>query len=152
MKRDDLEVEFAVRVRELQGAYSAEHWILVDWGVWSRTLVGFEHGIGSQSIWTQGKPDENESYGEVDSPPEVVDAPAHAERVDEAAEDERRCAILDERMHKPGGLSPTVREVLKVAYIKRYIPEYQYARLTGCHPDAFCERLEEALKFVRRFS
>lgn len=149
----DASDQFQVRIREMQGQYSDEHWALVDWGVWSRTLVGFERGIGRQGVWFQGKADENEAYGEV-SPeelPELVDAPAHQERVDEEVEDPRRCHLLDERMHAPGGLGVEVRNALKVAYIKRFIPEYQYARAAGCSEDGFCERLETGLRFIRRF-
>lgn len=144
--------EFPGKVRDLQGDYSNEHWALVDWGVWSRTLVGFEKGIGKQSVWFQGKEDENEAYGEVpEGPVQVVEAPAKVERLAEEPEDERRSVLLDERMHAPGGLSVDVRQALKVAYIRRYIPEYQYPRATGCSHDAFLERLQAGLKFVRRF-
>lgn len=147
----DASDQFQVRVRELQGQYPDEHWALVDWGIWSRTLVGFERGVGKQGVWFQGKADENEAYGE--EPVEVarVEAPAHAEREQEQPEDERRCVVLDERMHAPGGLGMEVRNALKVAYIKRYIPEYQYARASGCSEDGYCERLEAGLRFVRRF-
>ena len=144
---------FPARVRGLQAIYPEAHRALVDWGVWSRTLVGFERGIGRQGVWFQGKADENEAYGELEAEGEIqiVEAPACQERLDEEPEDGKRCYLLDERMHRPGGLGTEVRNALKIAYIKRYIPEFQYPRAAGCSPDAFCERIEEGLRFARRF-
>lgn len=143
---------FPIRVRSLQGDFSPEHWALVDWGIWSRTLVGFEKGIGRQTVWTQGKPDETDPYGDIEGGEVViVDAPAVNERIEESPEDPRRCYMLDERMHAPGGLSVEVRRALKAAYVRRYILECNYHREAGCSQDAFCERLEAGLRFVRRF-
>lgn len=144
--------QIQIRIRDIQGSYPDEHWALVDWGVWSRTFVGFGQGVGRQSIWSQGKPDETDAYGDVEeNAPVVVDAPAKNERVDESPEDPRRCVVLDERIHAPGGLNVETRHAIRAAYVLRYVLESQYHRAAGCSPDAFCERLEAALKFVRRF-
>lgn len=149
----DCSDQIQARIREVQSRYPDEHWALVDWGVWSRTNVGFGNGIGRQSIWSQGKADENEAYGDVEEgdQPVVVDAPAKNERVEEEPEDPRRCYLIDERIHAPGGLNVETRHALRAAYVLRYVMESQYHRAAGCSPDAFCERLETALRFVRRF-
>lgn len=156
MKRDIEAGEiFSARVRGLQAIYPEAHQALVNWGSWSRDRAGiFPPGIIPPGLWNEAVPSKFGDFADA-SDLERVEVVEQTEAKAEAAEkepyDEKQGALLDERIHGLGGLAVYQREALRVAYVTREVPEDQFARLSGCTEDAFCERLEACLMFVRRF-
>lgn len=141
--------EFPVRVRLRQADYPEGHKALINWGLWSRDRAGIFPIDARPSIWDQFKADENEAWGDT---PEVAAGPAEKpERADDDPYDELAGSTMDERLHAPGGPGYEIRLALRVIYVHRAIPEYQYAARAGCSPDALCERLEAGLRFAERF-
>lgn len=151
-----IDVDFeAIRIRDLQGSFYKEHRSLIQWGLWSGDRRNIFPKKAGCSLGPFYKPEAGEEYGDPDK-----DQPARAELLephrsiskDRIPYDEKTAVILDERIHSPGGLGIEVRRSLKVAYVTREVPEAQFWKLSGCsHPDHFIERLEAALRFVRRF-
>ena len=148
---------FPARVRGLQAIYAGGHKALVNWGAYSRDRAGFERGVTSPRTakeyhYTEG---DEEGYADPHDACLVLirtNAPAKAEKVQDEPYNERDAAILCERMHGPGGLMVEARPVLKVAYVLRYIQEYEYPYRTGLLPDTVLERLEMGLRFAARFA
>lgn len=144
---------FVGRVRNLQATYPEAHASLVNWGSWAADLRGVFPKLQNPAMWHQFKQSEVEEWGEEKKEPErvVVPFPVKAESAPRRRYESKAAVILDERMHSPGGLSVEVRHCLRVAYVSHEVPEAQFARLSGCTDQSFCERLEEALKFAARF-
>jgi hypothetical protein len=138
------------RIRGLQAIYATEHARLVNWGNWSWDRRGIFPTLAPPSLWNQFKRNENEDYGEEQEKVPADEAPK-TEPLPPRPYEELPAVILDERLHAAGGPAQFVRHVAKVAYVSREVPEEQFARLSGCSEDAFCERLEALLVFVRRF-
>lgn len=154
MKRLDDRDAFVARVRTIQGTYPAAHNALRNWGRWSGDQRGIFPKQSSPSIGYCRS--EGEEYGEETAPDaerraRLEEIPRKSEPMDRIPYDEKSAVILDERIHHAGGLGVDVRIALRVAYVSREIPEDQFPRRTGCLEDTFCERLEEALRFTRRF-
>lgn len=144
---------FVGRVRLIQEMHDRAHMALKNWGDWSADRRGIFPRLSPPSLWNQFKRNELDEYGDEQAPTVVADAgPAKAEPVELRPYDERQALNLDERLHGYGGLSLSVRQALRVAYVTREVPEDQFPRATGCNEDAFCERLMEALLFVERFA
>jgi hypothetical protein len=136
------------RIRALQEIYSEAHRALTHWGNWSSDRRGLIPRLGAPAVWRQMKRDEDDGYGAEKGTTDGLQA--KQERVHRGY-DQRLAVVLDERIHAPGGLPVEIRVALKTAYVSREIPEYQFPRASGCGIDAFCERLEAALRFTRRF-
>lgn len=152
----DMADDFAVRVRDLQGTFAAAHRALMNWGAYSRDRAGFQRGITkSQALSQYRYNEEEEGYADPTDACLVLiktDAPAKAEKVQDEPYDERAGMILCERIHGPGGLMLDARPVIRVAYVFRDVPEYQYPYRLGLLPDAVLERLEMGLRFAARFA
>lgn len=151
MKRDiDTREVLIARIRGLQAIYPEGHAALVNWGRWSRDRAGiFPAGATPPRIWDEAVTSKFDDWGDEQG---VHDSqPVKAERAEREEYDERAGTVLDERIHHPSGLPPSLCQILKVAYVSRETPEDQFPRLAGCPEDTFCERLEECLKFVGRF-
>jgi hypothetical protein len=146
-----LDDEAKGRIRNLQSIYVAEHQALVNWGLWSTDRSRIFPSLTGSSIWDQFKRDENDAYG--DDPKERVtpEEPAKAEAAERPPHNERQAIDLDQRIHGAGGLSLHIREAIRAAYCNLSATEAQYPSFAGCPLDAFCERLEGALIFVRRW-
>jgi hypothetical protein len=66
--------------------------------------------------------------------------------------EEKAAVVLDERIHAAGGLGIEIRKAIRTAYIDGGPREGRWHVYANCPtPDAFMERLEVALRFVRRF-
>lgn len=155
MKRDFVDFSFTEHVRALQAIHSEAHEALLNWGRWSRDLKRvFPPGIPESPTFREATPSKFGDFAD-DSDLLRVEVVAQtetkAERSEEEPYDERSGALLDERIHGYGGLPIFIREVLKAAYVSREVPEEQFHRMAGCSRDAFRERLEAGLIFVRRF-
>lgn len=138
-----------IRIRGLQGIYEKEHRALVEWGLWSLDRRGIFPTLKPPSVWDQFKRSEVEAWGDA---PENHEGPAEkAELLPRVGYNERMGLMIDERIHGVGGLPDYVRLAMRVAYVTREVPEDQFPRLAGCSLDAYCERLEHALRFVGRF-
>lgn len=155
----DMTDEFPVRVRSLQADFAAAHRALMNWGAYSRDRAGFQRGITkSQALSQYRYNEEEEGYAPPPDPNDhkliliKTDAPAKAEKVQDEPYDERAGMILCERIHGPGGLMLDARPVIRVAYVFRDVPEYQYPYRLGLLPDAVLERLEMGLRFAARFA
>jgi hypothetical protein len=149
----ELDIETA-RIRAMQSMYGREHQALTQWGKWS----GDRRGIFPRMAQAQPqyRHSEGEEYGEVTDPDaarlaRIAKVETRSTPMERHGYDEKLALILDERIHSPGGLDLEVRHCIRVAYVTREIPEGQFPRRSGCNLDAFCERLETALRFVRRF-
>jgi hypothetical protein len=144
---------FPIRIRLLQADFQKAHAALINWGLWSRDRRGiFPVQITPPRVWDEFKPDENEAYGEITEDTQVVEqSETKAERAEDDPYDELQGTITDERLHGYGGPSQTIREALRIAYVRRDIHEGQYARAAGCVHDQFIERLEAGLRFMARF-
>lgn len=149
-----LDDAFIARVRMIQSLYPEAHAALVGWGRWSADRRGiFPQAYKRPAVWDQFKQSEAGDFGEEgEARKVVVPFAVKAEGPDRLPYDERSALILDERIHHPGGLSVEVRHTIRAAYVTREIPEDQFPRAAGCSEQAFCERLEAALIFARRFS
>lgn len=154
-KLEQSEIQTA-RFRGLQGIYSKEHEALMNWGKWSRDERGIRPVEARTSIYDQIREDDRAGWG--DLPPaddsyrvRIAVVPRKAERPEEETYDAKAAEALDIRVNALGGLSEAARSVLRVAYVWRDIPEHQFPNRCSCSWDAVCERLEEALRFVRRF-
>jgi hypothetical protein len=150
----DLSDEIVIRIRSLQERYSTEHLALVNWGAWSRDRKTIGPRDSKPHIWQEAVQSKFDDYGEDHAIPaeRLAQADAKSERPEEDPYNEREGALLDERMHGPGGMPLYLRQLLRVAYVSREVPEYQFPRACGCLPDTFCEGLESALVFVSRFA
>lgn len=152
---DDWREVAAARIRGLQGIYTEAHEALRNWGAWSRDRRGIFPTLTPPAMWDQFKRDGTEGYAdEGEREPEAVETPpAKAEAAEREPYQELPARVLDERMHSPGGLNNEIRRALRIAYVSVDIPEYQFATLASCggNVDRYCERLEEALRFVGRF-
>ena len=148
--------EFPIRVRTLQAGNPEGHRALLNWGVYSRDRAGFQRGITRSQALNQYRYNEDEEgFADPNDACLVLiktNAPAKAEKVQDEPYDERAGMILCERIHGPGGLMVDARPVLKVAYVFRDVPEYQYPYRTGLLPDTVLERLEMGLRFAARFA
>lgn len=149
----------AARIRALQGLHADAHAALLNWGAWSRDRRGIFPALAAPAMWDQFRRDGTEGYAEEgegvkpgDTEP-VETPPAKAEAAEREPYQELPARILDERMHGPGGLGNEIRRALRIAYVSVDIPEYQFPHLSSCggSVDRYCERLEEALRFVGRF-
>lgn len=147
----DLSEAFVLQIRALQAMNPEAHQALLNWGLWSQDRYCIGPKDARPSMWHQFKPDENEDWGEPEADTPRTDAPVKAEGPEKRPYDEKMGVELDERIHGPGGLSEALRDILKVAYVRRDIHESQYPRAAGCSNEAFAERLEGALVFVGRF-
>ena len=149
----DLSDLFPELVRAKQAIHQAGHLLLVNWGLWSRDRAGiFPHGVAPPHTWDEacgGLPDGYATEGEGQQT--AILEPAKAEAPEDDPYDELRGLILDERIHSPGGPNQSVREALRIAYVRRGIHEIHYPRAAGCTPDAFLERLESGLMFAGRW-
>ena len=154
MLKESLDLDTA-RIRALQAMYPEAHLSLRNWGIWSADRRGIFPTLTKPGLWDQFKRSELDEYGEVKDDKETNVVPIRQEVKSEAAErlpyDERTGCALDERIHSAGGLPLEVRIALRVAYVSRETPENQFPRFSGCGIDAFCERLEMALRFAARF-
>ena len=152
----DMTDDFPIRVRDLQGTFAADHRALMNWGAYSRDRAGFQRGITRSQALNQYRYNEDEEgFADPNDACLVLiktDAPAKAEKVQDEPYDERAGMILCERIHGPGGLMVDARPVLKVAYVFRDVPEYQYPFRTGLLPETVLERLEMGLRFAARFA
>lgn len=143
---------FVGRVRNLQETYPEAHASLTNWGNWAADLRGVFPKQTPPGLWNQFKQSEVQEWGEEQAPQRnVVPFPVKAEAAPRRRYDAKTAVILDERMHGPGGLNVETRHCLRVAYVSHEVPEAQFPTLSGCSDQAFCERLEAALKFVHRF-
>jgi hypothetical protein len=146
---NDLPLETA-RIRGLQEIHREAHAALQNWGWWSldrRGIYPHQTGPSIYGGYRSGDYDEEE----LDLDPERLEIDAKAEAAPRQPYDGKSAEILDERLHHAGGPSLEVRRVLRIVYVSHEIPEYQMPRMAGCTLDAFCERLEAALRFTRRF-
>jgi len=145
-------VEVAIRIRALQGMNEPAHLALVNWGRWSRDRHGiFPPGITPPGLWNQALPSKFGDFADEEEGQRVeVQEPAKAEAAEKEPYDEKAGTVLDERVHHPS-FPQYLRDILKVAYVTREVPEDQFPRLIGCTEDSFCERLEACLKYVGRF-
>ena len=136
------------QIRALQGIYQEPHDAYENWGAWCRDrCIGPR--MARQHLLDQHDGD-TEGYGEEGVPIETQ-APAKMERPQETY-DEKSAAILDERIHSPGGLSVEVRRALRAAYVDGGPVEAKWYVYAGCAvPGHLLERLETAYKFARRF-
>lgn len=142
-------------IRELQGRFPDEHQALANWAKWSRDRRGiYPAGVTAPGIWQEAPT----SKWELDDPeayePHIpMIAAAKGDRPEAEDYDEKQAVMLDERIHGFGGLSESLRSVLEVAYLTRYLQEDRMHRF--CHPptthSGFRERLEECLRFVARW-
>lgn len=149
----DCDLETA-RIRGLQAIYAKAHGALISWGRWSMDRRGIFPREAKPSL--NYNRDEKEDYGEETFPDEerlarIASTPIRSSPADRLPYDEKTALVLDERIHHPGGLGVEVRRCLRIAYATREIPESQFSQRSGCLPHIFCERLEEALRFVGRF-
>jgi hypothetical protein len=140
-----------IRIRNLQSLYAKEHEALSNWGLWGWDRRGIFPGMSPPSIWSQFCQSKVEDWGDEQPAPVVLPVKAKAEPPPIPAYNERNAIALDERLHGAGGPAGFIRQVAKVAYVTREVPEEQFAKLSGCTEDAFCERLETLLLYVRRF-
>jgi hypothetical protein len=150
----DFQVE---RIRGIQARFALAHAALTNWGAWSRDRYNIGPKDSRTKVFEQYVHDETEAYGEVEQgeatrAADIAPELRKAEFDDPEPHDEKAGAILDERLHSNSGLCADIRRIIRVAYVTREVPENQFHRLSGCSEDAFCERLEVALQFVRRFS
>lgn len=145
--------EAAVRIRALQAMFAVEHAALRNWGAWAADLAGIYPSISRPHLWEQfdRRGADKDGWG-VEQEPQVKESPVKAEPAEKRAYDEKLAVMLDERMHSPGGLPDYVRLAIRTAYVSHEVPDDQFPRLSGCTLDAFCERLEGALRFVGRFA
>ena len=154
MNLRDIDI-FAEQVRALQAMYPKAHAALANWASWSRDRHKvYPPGVTANPMWESFKRDENEDYGEQHEIPaeRLAQTDIKVEAHEREDYDEKAGAILDERMHSPGGLGVDIRRALKVAYVSRYLLEAQFPKAAGCSEDAFRERLEAALLFASRFA
>lgn len=145
------------RIRALQGIYFREHAALMNWGRWSNDRRGIFPKAAGSILGAQYRRSEGEEYGDETKPDQerlarVAAMPRRSEPRERLPYEEKTAVILDERIHHPGGLNVEIRRCLRIAYVTREVPEDQFAKRAGCLVDTFCERLEEALRFVRRFA
>jgi hypothetical protein len=150
----DLDTFYAERIRALQNDYPEAHAALLNWARWSRDCPPIGRGIAPPALWDQFKADENEEYGGNHEIPaeRLAQADAKAEAPEKEPYNEKEAALLDDRIHGPGGLPVYLKELLRIAYVSRAVHESQFPHKYGCSEDAFRERLEEALRFVGRFA
>lgn len=149
----DCDIETA-RIRALQAIYSEAHQALCNWGLWSSDKRFIYPTLKPPALWNQFARSKVEEWGdEMESPVRLVlSGPAKPEPRERDPYDEKKAIALDERIHGSGGLRLDIRQMLKIAYATGEVPEYQFPALCGCSLDTLCERLEEALRFVRRFA
>lgn len=151
LERQELEI---ARFRALQAIYAEAHAALVNWGKWSRDERGIRPVEARTSIYDQIKEDDRAGWADEDDaqkPVYRITVRVKADRPEEESYDLKSAELLDIRMHAPGGLSETVRHVLRVAYVWRDIPEHQFPNRCSCGWDGVVERMEEALRFVGRW-
>ena len=144
----------AQRIRGLQDHYPKEHHAFRNWGAWSSDRRGIfpkEKPGPLGGMFDRGGCDPEGWGEESERTNNVILLPQKAERAERIPYDEKSAVLLDERIHSAGGLNVEVRKVIRVAYVTREIPEDQFPRFAGCLIDAYCERLEAALLFARRF-
>lgn len=141
------------RIRALQAIYKPEHDALCNWAKWSRDERGIRPVEARTSIYDQMNEDDRAGWGEeTDQPPIYrLTVRVKSERPEEENYDLKSAEILDERIHGNGGLASEIQHLLRIAYVTRDVPEYQFPNRCSCSWDGFCERLEEALRFVSRF-
>jgi len=138
------------RIRNLQAIYQQEHLALVNWGLWSMDASRIFPKLTGPAIWNQYKYEEGDYAEEVED--RLIPAgPAKAEAAEKPPYDEKAAIELDERLHGIGCPSLYIREAIRAAYCNYEATEAQFPQFAGCPLDDFCERLEGALKFVRRF-
>lgn len=151
----DQDAIYAERIRSLQSEHAKAHAALRNWAAWSRDRHKvYPPGTTANPMWEQYRPNEGDDYGEEHAIPEtrLAQDDIKVEAPEKEDYDEKSGYDLDTRIHGYGGLSPTVRLALRVAYVSRYLPEGQFHKAAGCSQDAFRERLLEALLFVSRFA
>jgi hypothetical protein len=144
-----------ISVRSMQERYGSAHLALTNWAKWSRDRKQIGPRDSKPHIWQEAATSKFDDFGDIqDAIPQnrLAADDRKAEYADEEPYNEREGAILDERIHGPGGLLNEVRHLLRIAYVTRDVPEYQFPRACGCPPHAFLERLEAALVFVGRFA
>lgn len=151
MRMNDLDVQEleALRIRALQGRFHVEHEALLNWGAWSR-----DRCIGprlARQHLLDAHDGDIEGYAEEGEAAKASAVEAKAERPQEKY-DEKSAAILDERIHSAGGMGTEARKALRTAYVDGGPREGRWYLYANCPtPQAFVERLEAALRFVRRF-
>lgn len=152
MKRDDIDLDTA-RIRSLQAIYSKAHLALRNWGLWAGDKRGIAPTLKPPALWDQFVRSKVESWGEEQECPytRLYLVEAKAERAETDPYDEKAAILLDERLHS-GHLNVETRLCLKTAYTTKEVPDHQFPRLSGCTLDAFCERLETALRYAGRFA
>jgi hypothetical protein len=149
---------FIARVRLLQSIYFKAHEALTDWGHWSADRRGMYPTMKPPSLWNNFKRSEVQEWGDEKAEQKDVEVTmtalkqeARAESLEIPPYNERTALEIDSRIHGYGGLADEYRRVLRAAYVTREIPEDQFPKACGCCEDAFCERLESGLIFVRRW-
>lgn len=146
----DCDLETA-RIRGLQAIYAKSHAALSNWGRWSADRSDIYPKMNPPSIWDQFARSKVTEWGEEGEHAYAILQVVKSEPAEKRPYDERTACKLDERLHGAGGLPDYIRLCLRTAYVTKEIPEDQFPRLSGCTLDAFCERLEAALRFVSRF-
>ncbi len=155
MKRDLQDSEIIrARIRALQAIYYTEHSALCNWAKWSRDRAGiFPPGVTPPTMWAEALVSKFGDFADekdMDGREIVEQTEAKAERADREEYDERAGEDLDQRIHNAHDFPAYQRDILKIAYVSREVPEDQFPRLAGCTEDTFCERLEGCLRFVSR--
>lgn len=151
----DLSEVFPAQIRALQAMYPEAHQTLVNWAKWSRDRHKvYPPGVTPNPMWESFDSSKVTDWGEEHAIPKerLAQADTKSEPHEKEDYDEKAGREIDERIHGYGGLSVTIRDTLRVAYVSRYLPESQFPKAAGCSHDAFRERLEAALVFVSRFA
>jgi hypothetical protein len=158
MMREDAVAESALitqAIRDTQEQFPDEHRAYQNWAKWCRDRRGiYPAGTTAPSIWQEAATskwefDEPEAY----EPHIPMVAAPKGDKPQAEDYDEKLAVALDERLHGPGGLSEAQRSVLDVAYLTRYLQEDRFHRFCSppTTPHGFRERLEDCLKFARKW-
>ena len=159
MHRDDYIAESALiceSIRNLQATHIRGHEALDNWGRYSRDRDDKPSGVTSPAIYGAAPSSkwEHDAVGEAPQRIEYLTPPEKGDRSEPEPYHEGKARDLCERMHSPGGLAEYVRDVARVVYCQRPAREdrmHEYC-VPACTPDAFRERLAEALRFAARFA
>jgi hypothetical protein len=143
------------RIRDLQGRFHAEHLALLNWGIWSRDVRGIYPSIARCLIFDNFIHDDTEGWGDCSNEgndrSQIENTPAKAERSEEEPYDEKSALELNDRINAPQ-LSECLKRVLRTAYVDGGSAEHRWYVYADCStPDAFLERLEASLNYVRRW-
>lgn len=152
MNLADLDV-LAAEIRALQSLYPKAHQALQNWAAWSRDCsppCGW--GIKPPPVFRDYR---SSDYDEQEAPEASTEAPVKAEARERETYDQTSAEVLNERIHGPGGLSPTLRQTIRVAYYVVGILERQMPYACGWkrgEEHRFKEDLAAALAWTGRFA